>query len=111
MKESIAKMLMWAAEKISPKAYGSLKDEVNRDERKTGLTIHITKKDIKNFNIENGCHSLREAKRMIIEDSKALIKKRIFENIQHADLIEFEVSHGLDGSVRVQGELYLSVPI
>lgn len=82
----------------------------NYEPKKIGLSVSITKKDVKQFRKnEKDNISLRSARALVVSKAKQKIQQDILEAVGRNRLIEYDVRKEGDGFI-VSGELKVNIP-
>lgn len=109
MKKRLAQWFLLVAKRLDNNIvidnYQYVKDY---EPKKLGLTMEITKKDVRDFKNDNNL-SEREARKEIVKQAKQKIRSIIINSIDRLSLIEFDVRKrgcGFD----VSGDLKVNMP-
>ena len=103
MKKRIARLLVKWAQKLNP----SVAFENAPNVRQMSITLHITKKDVKEWRKEHPeCKSHRQGLKSIIEEAKWQVAGSIGRGLMKSNAIDFEI-HKTLYVADVSGSIYL----
>lgn len=109
MKKRLAQWFLLVAKRFDPEiVIENHKLVQDYEPKKLGLTLEITKKDVREFR-QNSSFSEQEARKTIVEDAKHKIRAVIINSIDRMGLIEFNVRKRGCG-FEVSGDLKVNVP-